>query len=202
MSAIQRSFALIAAPRALPPSTQAPGTDWPTDTERPPDDDRPTLNTEASRVVDSHIFCGGGKSFRGSCLRHMRQLHRGSGKNVAVSAAQLGQKYHFSLAAWLQFPHFFSTQNDENCCHQKRFLKLKIHPNAVARIPMRTFTQTPIVGWDWKQPSKAPIAHPLRRFRRVNIGWHDRPWTISISNIGLLLTVTSNNFMSPCRYIQ
>jgi len=35
-----------------------------------------------------------------------------------------------------------------------------------------------------------------------NIGWHDRSWTISISNLSLLLTVTSNNFISPYRYIQ
>jgi len=35
-----------------------------------------------------------------------------------------------------------------------------------------------------------------------NIGWHDRSWTISILNVSLLLTVTSNNFISPCRYIQ
>jgi len=34
------------------------------------------------------------------------------------------------------------------------------------------------------------------------IGWHDRSWTISISNLSLLLTVTSNNFISSCRYIQ
>ena len=34
------------------------------------------------------------------------------------------------------------------------------------------------------------------------IGWHDRSWTISISKLSLLLTVTSNNFISPCRYIQ
>jgi len=35
-----------------------------------------------------------------------------------------------------------------------------------------------------------------------NIGWHDRSWTISIWNLSLLLTVTSNNFISPCRYIK
>ena len=34
------------------------------------------------------------------------------------------------------------------------------------------------------------------------IGWHDRSWTISISNLSLSLTVTSNNFISPCRYVQ
>ena len=36
----------------------------------------------------------------------------------------------------------------------------------------------------------------------LTIGWHDRSWTISISNLSQLLTVTSNNFISPCRYIQ
>ena len=36
----------------------------------------------------------------------------------------------------------------------------------------------------------------------IIIGWYDRSWTISISNLNLLLTVTSNNFISPCRYIQ
>ena len=39
------------------------------------------------------------------------------------------------------------------------------------------------------------------RYRTI-IGWHDRSWTISISNLSLLLTVTSNNFTSPCRYIR
>ena len=34
-----------------------------------------------------------------------------------------------------------------------------------------------------------------------NIGWRDRSWTISISNLSLLLTVTSNNCISSCRYI-
>jgi len=34
-----------------------------------------------------------------------------------------------------------------------------------------------------------------------HIGWHDRSWTISISNLSLLLTVTSNNVISPSRCI-
>ena len=38
--------------------------------------------------------------------------------------------------------------------------------------------------------------------KTIDMGWHDRLWTISISNLSLLLTVTSNNFISPCRYIQ
>jgi len=39
-------------------------------------------------------------------------------------------------------------------------------------------------------------------YAHLCIGWHDRSWTISISNLSLLLTVTNNNFISPCRYIQ
>jgi len=35
-----------------------------------------------------------------------------------------------------------------------------------------------------------------------DIGWHDRSWTILISSISLLWTVTSNNLTSPRRYIQ
>jgi len=34
------------------------------------------------------------------------------------------------------------------------------------------------------------------------IGWHDRSWTISISNTSLLLSTTTNNFTSLFRYIQ
>ena len=39
-------------------------------------------------------------------------------------------------------------------------------------------------------------------YRMLSIRCHNRSWTISISNLSLLLTVTSNNFISPCRYIQ
>ena len=38
--------------------------------------------------------------------------------------------------------------------------------------------------------------------RQVTIKWHDRSWTISISNLSLLLTVISNSFISSCRYVQ
>ena len=35
-------------------------------------------------------------------------------------------------------------------------------------------------------------------FWQQHTGWHDRSWTISISNISLLLTVTCNSFISFC----
>ena len=49
----------------------------------------------------------------------------------------------------------------------------------------------------WAQCTNVSDRHTNR-----HIGWHDRSWTISISSITLLLTVTSNNFISPGRYIQ
>ena len=45
-------------------------------------------------------------------------------------------------------------------------------------------------------------AHIHQTGSSITIGWHDRSWMISISNLSLLLTVTSNNFISPYRHIQ